>query len=65
MSKINKSSDKIKLRQFMSGAGKILKQRQTLTGLGLGKINSTSELERSPEVLGMFKKVKHLVEEVK
>ena len=36
-------------------------QGQTLIGLGLGKMHKTRELEDTPAVRGMIKKVKHLV----
>jgi large subunit ribosomal protein L30 len=39
--------------------------RQTLKGLGLGKLGSSRKLARTPEVLGMIRRVSHLVEEVK
>jgi large subunit ribosomal protein L30 len=39
--------------------------RQTLKGLGLGKIGSSKKLERTPAVLGMVRRVSHLVEEIK
>ena len=37
------------------------KQRQTLIGLGLNKMNRTRELEDTPAVRGMINKIKHLV----
>ncbi|MCH7630340.1 MAG: 50S ribosomal protein L30 [Proteobacteria bacterium] len=36
-------------------------QRQTLIGLGLNKMHKTRELEDTPAVRGMIKKVSHLV----
>jgi large subunit ribosomal protein L30 len=39
--------------------------RQTLKGLGLGKLGSSRKLERTPAVLGMVRRVAHLVEEIK
>ncbi|HYJ31412.1 MAG TPA: 50S ribosomal protein L30 [Allosphingosinicella sp.] len=36
-------------------------QRKTLTGLGLNKMHRTVELEDSPEVRGMIRKVHHMV----
>jgi large subunit ribosomal protein L30 len=35
--------------------------RETLRGLGLGRIHSTRELEDTPAVRGMLIKVRHLV----
>ena len=38
--------------------------RQTLKGLGLGKVGSSKKLQRTPAVLGMVRRVSHLVDEV-
>ncbi|MGB8623223.1 MAG: 50S ribosomal protein L30 [Paracoccaceae bacterium] len=37
-------------------------QRQTLVGLGLNKMHRTRELEDTPAIRGMIKKIPHLVE---
>ena len=37
-------------------------QRQTLVGLGLNKMHRTRELEDTPAVRGMIRKIPHLVE---
>ena len=37
-------------------------QRQTLVGLGLNKEHKTRELEDTPSVRGMVRKIPHLVE---
>ena len=37
-------------------------QRATLVGLGLNKMHKVSELEDSPEVRGMIRKLPHMVE---
>jgi large subunit ribosomal protein L30 len=37
-------------------------QRATLIGLGLNKMNKTRELEDTPSVRGMIRKIPHLVE---
>jgi large subunit ribosomal protein L30 len=39
--------------------------RETLKGLGLGKLGSSRVLKATPEVLGMVRRVAHLVDEVK
>ncbi len=36
-------------------------QRATLVGLGLNKMHRTRELEDTPEVRGMIRKVAHMV----
>jgi large subunit ribosomal protein L30 len=38
--------------------------RQTLKGLGLRKRGSSKKLQRTPQVLGMLRRVSHLVEEL-
>jgi large subunit ribosomal protein L30 len=37
-------------------------QRQTLIGLGLNKMHKTRELEDTPAIRGMIRKIPHLVE---
>jgi large subunit ribosomal protein L30 len=39
-------------------------QRETLVGLGLNKMHRVSELEDTPSVRGMIRKVAHLIEVV-
>jgi large subunit ribosomal protein L30 len=36
-------------------------QRATLIGLGLNKMNRTRELQDTPEVRGMIRKIAHMV----
>ncbi|MGY9025216.1 MAG: 50S ribosomal protein L30 [Candidatus Pelagibacterales bacterium] len=54
-------SQKIKITLIKSSIGSVKKIIGTIKGLGLKKMRSTSVLVESPEVLGMIKKVKHLV----
>ena len=56
-------SDKptVTVTQVRSGLGRKLDQRQTLVGLGLGKLRRTRELEDTKAVRGMIDRVKHLV----
>ena len=51
----------ITVKQIGSPIRREAKQRQTLVGLGLNKINRTRTLPDTPEVRGMIEKVKHLV----
>ena len=51
----------IRVTQIGSLIGRPKDQRATLVGLGLNKMNRTSELEDTPAVRGMVNKVKHLV----
>jgi len=50
------------VKQIASPIGRESSQRQTLVGLGLNKMNKTSQLEDTPSVRGMINKVHHLVE---
>ena len=52
---------KIKITQTGSPIRRQPHQRKTLIGLGLNKMHRTSELEDSPEVRGMIKRVHHMV----
>jgi len=52
----------IVVKQVRSAARRPLKQTQTLIGLGLNKMHKTRELEDTPAVRGMVKKIAHLVE---
>ena len=52
---------KIKITQTGSPIRRQPDQRQTLIGLGLNKMHRTSELEDTPEVRGMIKRVRHMV----
>ena len=47
--------------QTGSPIGRRMDQRATLIGLGLNKINRSRELEDTPSVRGMIRKVRHLV----
>ena len=52
---------KIKITQTGSPIRREKDQRATLVGLGLNKMHKTRELEDSPEVRGMIRKVQHMV----
>ena len=54
----------IKIRQTGSPIRRTSDQRATLIGLGLNKMHRISELQDSPEVRGMIRKVAHMVEVV-
>jgi large subunit ribosomal protein L30 len=51
----------IVVKQIGSPIRRPEKQRQTLIGLGLNKINKIRELEDTPSVRGMVNKIPHLV----
>jgi large subunit ribosomal protein L30 len=52
---------RVKVRWIKSQIGYDGRQRATLRGLGLRRLNQTVELEDTPAVRGMIKKVIHLV----
>jgi large subunit ribosomal protein L30 len=52
---------KIKITQTGSPIRRQPDQRQTLIGLGLNKMHKTVELEDTPEVRGMIRRVQHMV----
>ena len=52
----------IKVKQTGSPIRRTKDQRATLVGLGLNKMHRVSELQDTPEVRGMIRKVQHMVE---
>jgi large subunit ribosomal protein L30 len=52
---------KIKIKQTGSPIRRTKDQRATLVGLGLNKLHRVNELEDTPEVRGMIRKVHHMV----
>jgi large subunit ribosomal protein L30 len=54
-------NDKIRVTLVRSQIGKPRRIRQTLTGLGLTKMNKTVELNNTPAIRGMIEKVCFLV----
>jgi len=52
----------IKIKQTGSPIRRTKDQRATLIGLGLNKMHKVVELQDTPEVRGMIRKVQHMVE---
>lgn len=52
---------KIKIKQVKSGIDRSERQKQTLRALGLKKMNWEKEVQATPQILGMVKKVDHLI----
>jgi large subunit ribosomal protein L30 len=52
---------KIKIKYIKSKIGSTERQKKTLQALGLRKLNSTREVEATPQIMGMVKKVSHLI----
>ena len=55
----------IKIKQVRSRIGAPADQKRTLDALGLRKMNHVVEFEATPSIMGMVRKVKHLVEIIK
>jgi large subunit ribosomal protein L30 len=53
---------RIRVRLVRSVIGYDRRQRATLRGLGLRRLNQCVELEDQPAVRGMIEKVRHLVQ---
>jgi large subunit ribosomal protein L30 len=52
---------KIKITQIKSVIDRPERQKRTMEALGLRKPNSIVEVEATPQILGMVRKVNHLV----
>ena len=52
---------KVKITQIKSTIKRPEDQKRTIIALGLGKINRTVEIEETPQIQGMIRKVNHLV----
>ena len=55
---------KLRITQTRSAIGQSPKHRGTLRALGLGRIGRTAEHPESPQLAGMLRKVRHLVDVV-
>ncbi len=51
----------MKVTQVKSAIGQNPANRGTLRALGLGRIGKSNELQETPELAGMLRKVAHLV----
>lgn len=61
MAKAKSKTTTVVVEQIGSPIRREAKQRQTLVGLGLNKMNRRATLEDTPAVRGMIAKVAHLV----
>lgn len=52
---------KVRITQTRSTIKRPQTQLLTIQSLGLGKVNATVEVEYTPQIKGMVKKVSHLV----
>ena len=53
---------KVRITQIRSQIGQTQRHRGTLRALGLGKIGRSAEHADTPQVAGMLRKVRHLVD---
>jgi len=60
--KSSAKTTQIKVTQTGSPIGRDPSQRKTLIGLGLNKMHRVKLLENTDSVMGMVRKVKHLVQ---
>jgi len=54
----------IKIKQVRSTIKRPADQKATIKALGFTKLNQTIEKEATPQILGMVRKVQHLIEVV-
>ncbi|MEY3178379.1 MAG: ribosomal protein [Bacteroidota bacterium] len=52
---------KLKITKVKSVIDRPERQKRTMEALGLKKLHATVELEATPQILGMVRKVNHLV----
>ncbi len=52
---------KLKVTQIRSKIGRPERQKRTLRALGFKKMHQTMEFEATPQILGMIKKIEHLL----
>ena len=52
---------KIRVTQVRSAIGRPARQKATIQALGIKKLNVSVEHEATPQIMGMVRKVNHLV----
>jgi large subunit ribosomal protein L30 len=57
-------AEAVRIRLVRSPIGTNRRVRETLKGLGLGRVGSESEINLTPAAFGMLRRVAHLVAEV-
>ncbi|MEO6734058.1 MAG: 50S ribosomal protein L30 [Ferruginibacter sp.] len=55
---------KIQVTQIRSVIDRPVRQKRTMVALGLNKMNASVEVEATPQILGMVRKVNHLIKVV-
>lgn len=54
-------ASKVRITQTKSTIKRPSNQKKTIEALGLGKINKSVEVENTPQIAGMVRKVNHLI----
>lgn len=52
---------KVRITQIKSAIDRPQVQKATLKALGIKKVHGTAELEATPQIQGMIKRVQHLI----
>jgi large subunit ribosomal protein L30 len=52
---------KLKITKVKSVIDRPERQKRTMQALGLGKLHATVEVDATPQILGMVRKVNHLI----
>ena len=52
---------KLKITKVKSVIDRPERQKRTMQALGLGKLHASVEVEATPQILGMVRKVNHLI----
>jgi len=52
---------KVKITKVKSAINRTIRQKRTLEALGLRRMNQSVELEATPQIMGMIRKVSHMV----
>ncbi len=58
----DKQTRKVRVRLVRSVNGRLKSHRACVRGLGLRRINQTRELDNTPQIRGMVRKVSYMVE---
>lgn len=54
--------EKLRIKQVKSGIDRSERQKRTLKALGIKKMHQAVDVDATPQILGMIRKVNHLLE---
>jgi len=54
--------EKLRIKQIKSGIDRSERQKRTLKALGIKKMHQAIDVDATPQILGMIRKVNHLLE---